>query len=46
MGDGTNDVDALPTLANIEWAITDWAASTNSGGPAYKLTVYSDGPGQ
>ena len=31
--DGTNDVDELPTLANLSDAITKW------GGPANKLTV-------
>ena len=38
--DGTNDVDALPTLANLAWAITNWAGTTNFGGPADKLTIY------
>ncbi|MBN1672576.1 MAG: hypothetical protein JXR37_16160, partial [Kiritimatiellae bacterium] len=38
--DGTNDVDATPALTNVQFAITDWAATTNCGGPAAKLTVY------
>jgi len=37
--DGTNDVDALPTLANFRSAVTNWAAATNAGGPADKLSV-------
>ncbi len=32
--DGTNDVDALPSLANLGMAVTNWAAGAN------KLTVY------
>ena len=44
-GDGTNDVDALVSLANLANAITDWAGSTNWGGPADALTVYLIGEG-
>ncbi|MBN1675890.1 MAG: chitobiase/beta-hexosaminidase C-terminal domain-containing protein [Kiritimatiellae bacterium] len=32
--DGTNDWDALPSLANLGYAITNWAS------PAQKLTLY------
>ncbi|MBN1672444.1 MAG: hypothetical protein JXR37_15495 [Kiritimatiellae bacterium] len=39
-GDGSNDVDTVPALTNLEFAITEWAAATNAGGPADKLTVY------
>ncbi len=38
--DGTPDVDAEPTLANLEQAILAWAGSTNFGGPVDRLTVY------
>jgi hypothetical protein len=38
-GDGTNDVTALPTLANLQNAITSWASNAN------KLTVYLVGGG-
>jgi hypothetical protein len=41
--DGTNDVDALPTVDGIRFAITNWACSTNWGGPADRLTVYMIG---
>ena len=44
-GDGTNDVDALISLANLANAITNWAGSTNWGGPADALTVYLIGEG-
>ena len=37
--DGTNDVTALPTLANLQNAITSWATNAN------KLTVYLVGGG-
>ncbi|MBN1675368.1 MAG: hypothetical protein JXR37_30285 [Kiritimatiellae bacterium] len=39
-GDGTNDVDALPVLTNLEFAVREWAGTTNWGGPADKLTVF------
>ncbi|MBN1672442.1 MAG: PKD domain-containing protein [Kiritimatiellae bacterium] len=49
-GDGTNDVDAVPTLENLAFAITNWAGMTYAvtnevdGSvtwiPADKLTVY------
>ncbi|MBN1670771.1 MAG: hypothetical protein JXR37_07055, partial [Kiritimatiellae bacterium] len=39
-GDGTNDVDAAPSAANLNWAITQWAGGTAAGGPASKLTVF------
>ncbi|MBN1672443.1 MAG: right-handed parallel beta-helix repeat-containing protein [Kiritimatiellae bacterium] len=45
-GDGTNDVDALPSLANLGFAISQWAGGTNWGGPADKLTVYLIGEEQ
>jgi hypothetical protein len=38
--DGTNDVDGIPTLANLSWAVTNWAGSTNYGGAANRLTVF------
>ena len=44
-GDGTNDVDALPSLANFGYAVTNWAATAGAGGPADKLTVYLLGEG-
>ena len=44
-GDGTNDVDALVSPANLANAITNWASSTNWGGPADALTVYLIGEG-
>ena len=44
-GDGLNDVDALISLANLANAITNWAGSTNWGGPADALTVCLIGEG-
>ncbi len=43
--DGTNDVDALPTLDSFASAITNWAATTNFGGPSIRLNVILIGEG-
>lgn len=45
-GDGASEVDGLPLLSNLANAITNWAGTTNSGGPADKLTVILAGDEQ
>jgi hypothetical protein len=43
--DGTNDVRGLPSMERLHFAVTQWAGTTNWGGPADKLTVYLIGDG-
>ena len=43
--DGTNDVDAVISLANLASAITNWAGPVDGAGPADALTVYLIGEG-
>lgn len=38
-------VSTSPSLSALSYAITNWAATTNWGGPADKLTVYIAGQG-
>ncbi len=44
-GDGTNDIRGAVTLDSVANAITNWAATTNWGGPADKLSVIVIGDG-
>lgn len=44
-GDGISDIDNSSSLANLEWAITKWAAKENPVGPDAPLYIFLVGDG-